>query len=98
MSYQKLLQEDRRLVLLRLLMESDHYSANEHLLRAALDRFGHNVGRDLLRSEFAWLKEQGLVTIHDAADVQVVKLTGRGHDVADGRSVVPGVKRPEPGE
>lgn len=98
MSFAKIVQEDRRLMVLLLLKESDQYSANEHLLRRALDNFGHNVGKDLLRTELAWLSEQGLLKTTATADVVVAKLTSRGLDVADGRALIPGIKVPEPGE
>ena len=91
-----MLAADRRLVILRLLHESGGYTANEYLIQAALDGFGHSVGRDLLRTELAWLAEQGLVTVQEVGGVQVATLTSRGDDVAEGRAVVPGVKRPEP--
>ena len=43
-----------------------------------------------------FIMEQGLVEIEHYCSVTVVKLTGRGLDVAEGRAVVPGVKRPRP--
>jgi len=95
-SYAQLVQEDRRLVILRILSESDQYSTNEHLLKMGLHAFGHNVGTDLARTELAWLKEQGLVSVDEIGGVQIPKLTGRGLDVAQGSTVVPGVKRPAP--
>lgn len=98
MSFAKIQQEDRRLVILILLLQSDQYSANEHLIRSMLDAWAHNIGRDLMRSELAWLAEQGLVQVSTLSDLQVAKLTGRGKDVAEGRTIVPGVKKPEPGE
>lgn len=97
MSYQAIVQSDRRLTILILLAQSAGYSANEHLLRAALDGFGHSVARDLLRTELAWLKEQGLVMIEEIAGMQVAELTARGADVQAGRAHVPGIKRPEAG-
>lgn len=96
--FAKLQQEDRRLAILLLLAESDAYSANEYLLRGALEGFGHNVGTDLLHTEFAWLEEQGLLRIRRSAAVTVAELTPRGLDVAKGNAQVPGVKRPEPGD
>ena len=95
---EKLQQQDRRLVILRLLMESDGYSANTYLLRSALEGFGHSIGMDLLMTEIAWLEEQGLVTTDQPGGVTVAKLTSRGHDAALGRATVPGVKKPEPGD
>lgn len=96
MNYAQMVQQDRRLVILRILSESDQYSTNEHLLKMAMHMFGHNVGTDLARTELAWLKEQGLVSVDEIGGVQIPKLTGRGLDVAQGSTVVPGVKRPAP--
>jgi Fe2+ or Zn2+ uptake regulation protein len=94
--FANLLREDRRLTLLRLLADGDDYSANHYLLHAALPGFGHAVGEDTVRTDLAWLSEQGLVTTNEVGGVLVAKLTGRGDDVAQGRARVPGVKRPRP--
>ena len=89
---------DRRLAILQALEEDPDYSHNEMVLRAALGTLGHNLSHDLLRSELAWLAEQGLITITTVADVQVARLTARGEDVGLGHAHVPGVRRPGPGE
>ncbi len=96
MSFAKLVQEDLRLVVLKVLAEDAGYSHNEHVLRAALGSVGHSVSLDRLRTELAWLAEQGLIGIDDTVGVQVARLTARGLDVASGATVVPGVKRPAP--
>lgn len=98
MSYAKLVSEDRRLVILRLLDESQGYTANEYLLTEALGGFGHAVSHDRVRSDLDWLAEQELVHVTDPGQVYVASLTGRGRDVAQGRARVNGVKRPAPGE
>jgi len=90
-------QEDRRLVLLRLLAEAPGYSANESLLHSALEEFGHVVSRDVVRSELSWLAEQDLLRLDEVASVYVAHAAVRGVDVATGRAVVPGVKKPGPG-
>lgn len=97
MSYAKLLEEDRRLSILRLLAESNEYKANEYLLQTALDGVGHAVSGDRVRADLAWLAEAGLVELAVVAEVQVPQLTTRGLDVAQGRATHPGVKRPRPG-
>lgn len=86
--------EDRRLVILRLLAELANYTGNSAILRMALQNFGHEVSRDLVKTELRWLEEQGLLTIEAADSVLVAKLTERGQDVAAGISTTPGVKRP----
>lgn len=96
-SFERLLTEDRRLMILRLLAEDPGYQANVYVLRPALEAVGHTVSHDRLEADLAWLAEQGLVTVGEAAHVTVGRLTARGADVASGRATVPGVKRPEPG-
>jgi len=90
-------QEDRRLVLLRLLAEDNDYRINSSILQQSLDLYGHSVSRDKLHSEIHWLQEQELVTYEQLNSVLVVTLTQRGLDIAQGRSSTPGVKRPGPG-
>lgn len=97
MSFAQLLSEDRRLVLLRLLSAAPEYTANAFVLRPGLESLGHAMSADQLATELAWLAEQGLVELEAVANVTVARLTARGADVAAGRVVTPGVKRPEPG-
>lgn len=101
MSFQKLLTEDRRLCVLRLLSGAPGREANHFVLRTALRDLGHAVSHDVVLSDLAWLAEQGLVSTTGAGtngDLTVAALTGRGQDVAEGVAVVPGVKRPLPGD
>ena len=94
MSYTATLHEDQRLTILRVLSEMHGYETNESILQTTLDLFGHNIGRDLLISHLHFLSEQGLVTLNDVSGIQVATLLKRGEDVAAGRAVVAGVKRP----
>lgn len=97
MSFSALLAEDRRLAILRILEGDARYATNDSVMQTALDRIGHSVSREMVRSDFAWLAELGLVELEQVtATVHVARLTGRGVDVAAGRASVPGVKRPRP--
>jgi len=96
-AFGELVDADRRLVILRCLNEDPGYNLNESVLQSMLEALGHNVSRDRIRTDLAWLKEQGLVTLDVVVSVQVATITGRGADVATGRVIVPGVKRPRPG-
>lgn len=98
MSFSEHLTEDRRLVILRLLRQSPGYSANDSLIDHGLGHLGHNVSRDLVRAELAWLEEQGLAATELVGHVVVARLTVRGEDVATGQATHPGVKRPGPGD
>ena len=91
--------EDRRLVLLRILDDQVGRVANSSVLTWALEVFGHNVSRDYVRTQLAWLAEQGLVTVEVAAEsnngpVVLATLTERGRDVVRDKAAVPGVARP----
>lgn len=94
MSFEKILTEDRRLVILRILQEQVSYKANSSVLAMAMEHFGHALSRDYMRTQLAWLAEQGLVVIDDIGPVLVATLTTRGQEVAKGVAVVPGVSRP----
>jgi hypothetical protein len=95
--YEQHLSEHRRLVILRVLSEAPAYSANASILQTTLDELGLTASRDQVVAEIAWLTEMGLITSdHALPGVVVAKITERGHDVAEGKARVPGVKRPGP--
>ena len=95
MNFAELLAADQRLVILRLLAEQISYKANSSVLTMRMDQLGHAVSRDQVRTHLAWLGEQALVAVDEPVPgVVVATLTERGMDVASGRAVVPGVKRP----
>jgi hypothetical protein len=94
MSYAERITHDRRLLILRLLETSPGYEASECLLNSALGDFGHHTSADQLRTDLAWLAEQGLVETEDIADVIIATATRRGLDVAQRRATVPGVGSP----
>jgi hypothetical protein len=96
-SYAEHFAADRRLCILRILELAPDYTANEYLLQSALAEHGHSVSRALLRTDFAWLAEQGVLTVNDAGALHVAQITERGVDVAHARATVPGIKRPAPG-
>lgn len=97
MSFDDIVTADIRLVILLALASVSDYSHNEHVLRMALAEYKHRISRDRLRTELAWLAEQGLIKTEQISDNTLgATLTRRGKDAADGAVVVPGVKRPEP--
>lgn len=94
--YAKVLAAAERLTLLQVLEQDSDYAHNEGVLSSLLEALGQAVSRDKLRTHLYWLQEQGLIEIKDVAGVLVAKLSARGADVALGRTLVPGVKRPSP--
>jgi hypothetical protein len=95
MDFATLLSEDVRLALLQFLSEGS-YSQNESVLRDLLKRTGRMLPADKLRTELAWLREQGLIFVEDVYDTWVASISVRGLDVANGVALVPGVRRPNP--
>ncbi|MCK5772006.1 ArsR family transcriptional regulator [Algiphilus sp.] len=98
MSYSAFIVEHARLCVLRTLTESAGYQSNSSILRDQLQAYALKLSRDQLDSVLAWLEEQGLVKLEPMGSVKVVVITSRGHDVAEGTAIVPGVRRPSPGE
>lgn len=99
MSFAEHRAEHRRITILRGLRAEPEYQLNDAILQDLLLEFGHAVARDVVLTDLAWLAEQGLLTVEQVAPgVRVATLTRRGADVARGRSVVPGVRRPSPAD
>ncbi|MGX9522483.1 VpaChn25_0724 family phage protein [Vibrio mediterranei] len=94
MGFKRLLDEDRRLVILRSLHDVAGYEMNDSMIDTCLDAWGHRISRDEVRIHLAWLADNGFITLRELGDSQIATLTGRGEDVATGQAIVPGVKRP----
>ena len=92
-SFSEWLAEDHRLAILHALAKCEGDS-NESFITTALHGFGHNVSRDQVRTLFTWLKENGLISLEEIADVMIARLTERGFEVEQGIITTPGVKRP----
>ena len=94
-TFADILREDQRLVILRLLHESNSYTLNSTVLTTAMAYLGHEISRDQVKTHLAWLKEQELIWLNEAVPgVMVARLSDRGQEVVIGRARVPGVKRP----
>lgn len=96
-TFAQLQAENRRCAFLRFLAEDADYAMNTSILQSALAEIGHGVSRDQINTDAMWLEEQGLTACENVGGIVVVNITQRGLDVAEGRAVVPGVKRPGPG-
>ena len=94
MTYADTVTAARRLAILLALYFVPGFTLPRAALRDKVERTGYVTGADLMASECAWLSEMGLV---EQIELDVVRLTARGEDVALGRSQTPGVRRPSPG-
>lgn len=97
MSFKDFLAQDRRLCVLRLLSESGG-SLNDSVLHQALEQIGHrNQPREAIRADIRFLLDAGLVVDEWVQHLQIVTITKRGVEVAEGRVTVEGVKKPSIG-
>ncbi|MEG2172361.1 MAG: ArsR family transcriptional regulator, partial [Desulfovibrionaceae bacterium] len=75
--------------------------ANHYVLQTILGEMGHAVSRDQVLADLSWLQDLQLLTTEvlmgTDCPITVAALLNRGEDVAHGRAVVPGIKRPLPG-
>jgi hypothetical protein len=97
-TYGDVVNEHLRLTILILLKDQSDYALNESLILDLVQNFGFGPSGDKLRTQLAWLAEQGLIRLSGVEHCQVATLTRRGDDVAHGRATVPGVKKPRPGD
>ena len=91
------LAEDRRLVILRVLLESSEYTSNEYMLHTMVASLAHRVPTGRLHADLTWLQERDLISVEEVAGVRIATLLAHGEDAARGRATVPGVKRPRAG-
>jgi hypothetical protein len=97
--FQKHVEADRRLVILRLLVEN-RGEAGESAIQAGLSMWGHrtNVTRDVVRGDLKALKDRDCVELEYVQDrFMVARITERGRDVARGAISVAGVAEPSGG-
>lgn len=97
MAMQDIMAEHQRLSILISLVQVPGFQLNESIIQDSLDVYGLDISRDGVRTQLTWLQEQGLVSIDHVGKLMVATITGRGEDVAKGRSFVPGIKRPRAG-
>jgi hypothetical protein len=95
MSYKDEIERARRLAILMTLHFADGYTLPARALRTQVEATGYITSADKLMQEVAWLGEMGYV---EQLELDAVRLTERGADIATGRSTAPGVRRPDPGE
>jgi DNA-binding transcriptional ArsR family regulator len=87
--------ERRRLEILRLLERSAEL--NEAAIGLLLRQRNYiGVSHAAVRIDLAWLKDGRLVDVEEIAGIQIVTLTQRGLETAQGIVTTPGVKRPSP--
>lgn len=90
--------EHLRLAILLLLRESPGYALNESVITDVLrgPKFRFGCSRTAIRTELEWLKGMSLVRLEGLDHLTVATLIAEGDDVAQGLTVVAGVRKPSP--
>ncbi len=96
MNYDAFNRKHRRLALLRVLEAAPGYKSNEAILTQMVNVVGITSTRDQVRSELAWLQEQGLVTTEDVVGLLIATATMRGQEIAQGVTFHPDIAKPSP--
>lgn len=98
-TYPEILAEDRRSAMLKLLVESGG-SANERILYTALESLGHRlVTEENVRADLRFLEKAGAIRIEYFQErIAVAHILIRGTEIAAGKTIVEGIKRPTIGE
>ena len=93
----EVMEQHRRLAILRMLHAVGKHHLSELVLRSALTDSGHPVSYKRIRRDLEWLAKQKLVRTKELpGDILGVRLRRAGEDVALGLEIVPGVARPSP--
>jgi hypothetical protein len=96
-SYDKFIVEDRRLCILRALATMTDGTLNESILQRAVENYGHNVSRDVIKQDLRWLSEVGALSVREVAGYLIAVLSERGQDHVARRTAIDGVAKPKPG-
>lgn len=96
-NFNKHMEEDARLVILRELAEQTNYSLIDTMLQKVCESFGHNRSREWIRTQLRKLAELNAIALSEVGeDHLVATLTMPGHDHLLGRARIEGVARPSP--
>ena len=83
----------RRWWILRILDELPNREANLGVVSDGLRHYGIGATQDVIRTDLAWLQEQGYLQVRYADQLWIPVLTARGAEVAAGTVLAPGVAR-----
>ncbi|MDX8385341.1 MAG: hypothetical protein R8M11_02360 [Gallionella sp.] len=95
MSYSDNITSARRLSILLALYFAPGYTLLRPTLHRQVELTGYITSSDKMTAEISWLTEMDLV---EPLELNAVRLTNRGEDLALGRSLTSGVRRHSPGE
>lgn len=95
MSYEQLIQEHARLIVLQALAGEVAGMLNSDILREHLRVYGIRKDRAWLHDELRWLADRGALALMPAGDLLVATLTEKGQRHLDREIAIEGVRRPD---
>lgn len=90
--------EDLRFEILALLYHAPGYTANQETVLAALREKGLQPTRAQTRNELAWLSYVDACVVRESGGVDIATLSDTGAEHVEGYRVIPGIRKPRPGE
>ncbi|MBB4287735.1 ArsR family transcriptional regulator [Roseospira goensis] len=87
--------KERRLLILRALMEEPSRNLNDGMVITVLATRGHHLGLDQVRMLLAWLRDARCVEIEDLGQYWVARLTHLGAEVVRAQTILPGIAHPQ---
>ena len=97
MSYTDIIDEKRRLTILKFLAAENDYAMNTSVVKTLLAQTaGFSESSATILNDFIFLDEQRLIVKSDIHNIVVGKITQRGLDVSTGATRCAGVARPSP--
>lgn len=96
-NFNRHMEEDARLVILKELAAQTNYTLNDAILQAVVEAFGHNRSRDWVRTQLRALAEVGAVTNSETGTSLISTITDAGLDHVLRRRVIEGIARPSAG-
>ncbi len=90
----EILRGQARLIILTALRGQIDEALNSDILIHELARFAIRKDRGWVHDELAWLKDRGAVTLVEAGDIRIARLTEKGAQHLDRIIAIEGVQRP----
>lgn len=96
LDYADTLRRARRRVILEILADTPDGQSGELFIEPVLNSRRIRSDRDQVRTELAWLRDQGLVDIEDVAGDMYATILAGGRAIAEAKRVHPDIeKRPD---
>ena len=96
-NFNRHMEEDARLVILKELAAQTNYSLNDTILQKVVEAFGHNRTRDWVKTQLRALEDLGSVTNAETGTVLIATITEAGIEHVLRRRIIEGVARPSAG-